>query len=92
MTLQDDRDDEDIGDHEDPDPSDQDAEDDPDAMTVPCPHCGADVFDEADICPRCGNFMLQDEVKRSRRPRSLWLLVGVIVCLAVVLLVWTRRG
>jgi endogenous inhibitor of DNA gyrase (YacG/DUF329 family) len=73
-----------------PDESDQDADDDPDAMTVPCPHCGADVFDEADVCPRCGNFIVHGEAS-SKRP-SVWLLVGVIVCLAAVLLVWTRWG
>ena len=91
MTLQDDRDDEEVDDdHEDPDSLDQDAEDDPDAMTVPCPHCGADVFDEADVCPRCGNFILHEDQRNKHRP--VWLMIAVIVCLAIVLLVWTRWG
>jgi hypothetical protein len=89
MEWRDEEDDEHV-DRELPDPSDQDAEDDPDATIISCPQCGADVFDEADVCPRCGSFILHEQTVGNRRP--IWLLIAVIVCLAIVVLVWTRRG
>ncbi len=30
---------------------------DDESETVACPHCGADVYEDADRCPRCGEWI-----------------------------------
>lgn len=53
---------------------------DDDAETVPCPHCGADVYEDAEQCPRCGKY-LSAEDRPPSRPRG-W--VGVVMVLALL--------
>lgn len=31
--------------------------DDDETETVACPHCGADVYEDADRCPHCGEWI-----------------------------------
>lgn len=70
-----------------PDPDDYDDDDD-DAETKPCPNCGLDVYEEADRCPHCGEFVTFRETMFAGW--SLWFLIlglfgigAVIVTLAV---------
>ncbi len=63
-----------------------DHEDEPDEdeygdETVPCPYCGAAVYEDAERCPRCENY-LSGEDAPSQVP--LWLKLTALVCLAVV--------
>ena len=63
-----------------PDPADTDPPAD-DQDTVPCPFCGRAVYEFADVCPKCHNFIGgSDDPSRSRRP--LWVTVAVLACLA----------
>lgn len=50
--------------------------DDDDSWDVePCPSCGRDIIDGADICPHCG-----DSVIRQHKPGKAWIAVtGVLV-------------
>ena len=77
----------DVGDDRDlPVASDRDNPDDDDvAETVPCPHCGRDVYEAAERCPHCGSYLSREDAP-SRRPR--WVVAGVIVCLVIIVLVW----
>ena len=43
-----------LEDHEYPEPDDSD---DDSSETVPCPKCGADVYEDAEQCPRCGEYI-----------------------------------
>ena len=59
-----------------------DDEDDDDGDTTPCPYCGKAVFDGAEICPNCRNFLSFEDAPR-RRPWWIWLgialgLVGML--------------
>ena len=72
----------DSDDRDDPDASDMDDDDDPD--TVPCPYCGRQILEEAELCPYCRNFISSEDAPR-HYPR--WLVAGVIVCIVIVL-VW----
>ena len=74
----DDSDDRDLPQSSDIDPHDDDASVD----TVPCPGCGRPVYEHADLCPHCGQFILSD--RKSRRP--LWILVGTGACIILILL------
>jgi endogenous inhibitor of DNA gyrase (YacG/DUF329 family) len=57
-------------------PEDQDA-------TIPCPHCGEDVHDDAEQCPACGQFLSQEDAPAVSRP--WWILVGVAICILIVI-------
>ena len=73
-----------IYDDEDDDEEDLvDAPDDgDDDETIPCPHCLEPVYEDAEWCPACGHYLSREDAPR-RHP--WWLLLGVVVCLAVVL-------
>jgi len=77
--------DEDDDDLHDPDPSDMDDEDDADGDaevdTHPCPHCGADVYEESQQCPVCGQYI--DEFPRSNYPR--WVPVAAVLVILAML-------
>ena len=80
----------DLADREAPDPADTDGDDGADADVMPCPFCGRDMYDGADVCPHCGNFVSAGDAPR-RLP--LWFAAGAAACL-LILLVWavTRHG
>ncbi len=67
-----------------PDPSDQDDSDETD--TIPCPHCGESVYEQAEWCPKCGKYLSRDD---SRAHAGLLIAAGVVVCLVIVLVVWS---
>jgi uncharacterized paraquat-inducible protein A len=52
------------------------------AETVPCPSCRAQVYEEAERCPRCGTYITHEEFS-SRRP--WWFLIAALLCLLVAL-------
>lgn len=49
---------------------------------VRCPHCGARIYDQAELCPKCGMAL-------GARPARLpaWA-VGVVVLMIALLLMW----
>jgi uncharacterized protein (DUF983 family) len=59
--------------------------------TIPCPHCGGDVFDGAEQCPACGSWITGDQRAVTGRP-SWFVVLGVIVALLAILtwIVWWR--
>ena len=56
-------------------------DDDP---TKPCPHCGKNIFDEAERCPECGEYISIEDMPAASKP--LWIVLTAIVCLIFVLL------
>jgi predicted nucleic acid-binding Zn ribbon protein len=74
---EDDDDEEDGFDHlDDPDDEEEDA-------TVPCPHCRRPVYDDAERCPHCGQYLSREDAPRRH---SWWLVLGVMVAVLVVLM------
>ncbi len=69
------------------DPDDNDDFDDDDDETVPCPHCGVPVYDDAERCPHCERYLSREDRPWSR---PTWVVVGVVICLAIVLY-WNLR-
>jgi predicted nucleic acid-binding Zn ribbon protein len=84
MSFQED-DEEELGDSELPDAADMDDSDSTDIEA--CPICGKQIYEQSQVCPYCGNFVSPG---RSRSRKPLWIVVGVIVCLAVVFFLWLR--
>jgi predicted nucleic acid-binding Zn ribbon protein len=75
-----------MDDPEEPDDFDIDHDGDEDsATTEPCPSCGGSVYEDAEICPKCGQYISQQD-STSRKP--LWIIVTTGVCVAVILVVW----
>jgi hypothetical protein len=69
-----------------PDPSDIDAsEDEGIAETVLCPYCRDPVYEAAERCPSCGSYLSTEDAP-CRNP--WWLVAGVVLCLAIIVLVW----
>ena len=68
--------DEDLEDDEYPDEAEEDSDE-----TVPCPYCEELVYDDAERCPSCGQYLSRQDAP-TRRP--WWVILGVVLCLAVV--------
>ncbi len=89
MSFDDDRPDDDLEDDpENPDESDMDPTDSVD-NTDPCPYCGRPLYERAEACPHCGNYISQED---SRSHNPLWLILGVIFCVAMILWVWVVKN
>ena len=71
MPLREDEDD-DLDDLDDPDAADDESDE-----TVPCPHCRRPVYEDAERCPACGQYLSREDAP----PRRLawWLVLGVVV-------------
>ena len=67
-----------VSDREAPDPSDMDDSDDEDEDTTPCPYCGKSVYEQAEVCPYCHNYISREDAAR-RYPWWIW--VGIALCL-----------
>lgn len=65
---------------------DEPAEDDWDTDTVTCPHCGAEVYEDAVQCPECGNYLTFSGSPLAGWP-VVWLLLGLLGIVATVLAV-----
>ena len=49
---------------------------------IPCPNCGARIYDQSEMCPRCGHLL---EAPEKRLP--LWT-IGITILVIGLLLVW----
>ena len=86
VQLEDDPDDGDDEDRDLPQASDVEAGDADSVDTVVCPGCKRQVYEDADLCPHCGQFLLRDS--SSRKP--WWVIVGIVACLIVIVLLALR--
>ena len=72
----------DVDDYEYPD---VDLWDEEDTDTVTCPACSADVYEDADQCPQCGEYLIADTRIWSGKP-VWWIALGLLGILAVIAL------
>jgi hypothetical protein len=50
--------------------------------TVPCPYCRKAVYEDAERCPYCGNYLSQEDAPPA--PKPWWIILGALGVLAVV--------
>ena len=63
---------------------------DDDTATVECPHCSAEIYEDAERCPHCGLYVTAaDPDLPARRSRS-WAYLLLLAALAA-LLYWLLR-
>ncbi|MBA4018405.1 MAG: hypothetical protein C0483_14660 [Pirellula sp.] len=66
-----DADDDDIDEEDDSDDADGDD-------LLPCPHCGAAIYEQSEKCPKCGEYV--DPDAQHRKP--LWVVFTLLVLIA----------
>ena len=59
-------------------------DDESDVELLPCPQCGADVYEEAQQCPSCGTYITHGTNLWQGR-QWWWIALGLIGTLAVIL-------
>ena len=69
-------------DHHNLDPREFPDPDDADHGRMPCPNCQALIWDGSERCPKCGNYLPEEDAAH-RHP--WWVLLGVLVCLAMAI-------
>lgn len=53
---------------------------------VPCPHCGAEILEDSEQCPRCGQYLSREDSPPSSRSR-VWVILLILALVAAV--IWT---
>ena len=56
---------------------DADSWEDDSTDTRACPACGTDVYEDADQCPVCGEFLTPDTRLWSDKP-TWWIILGIL--------------
>jgi hypothetical protein len=63
-------------------------ESDPEGDLLPCPCCGAMVYDDSERCPHCGDWIMP-LASTARGKSRVWILAAVLAIIA--LLLWILR-
>ena len=66
-------------------PAYDDFGDDGEAEEVPCPSCGAPVYEEADVCPHCGDFITPGRGPATRNLPRWAVALGVVGVIGTVI-------
>jgi hypothetical protein len=72
--------------HDDSDDDDlswaEQAKDEDDDYTIPCPWCKRPIHEDAEQCPYCERYISEEDALPQRKP--WWIIVGVLICLYLV--------
>lgn len=61
-------------------------DDDAPSETVRCSHCGADVYEDAEQCPACGEFIVRGAGRSAWEGKPMWwIALGTIGVIATIL-------
>lgn len=80
----------DIDDNEFPD-SDYNDDSDDVTVTVRCPNCGTDVYEDAEQCPTCGEYVSFSTSVWQGKPLP-WVMVGLAGIVAVIIVLTIARS
>ena len=59
-----------------------DGEDEDGDDTIPCPYCRRPIHQDSQRCPHCESYVSEEDAPAG--PKPLWLVLGVLACLAAV--------
>lgn len=63
-------------------------DEDGESLTITCPECGADVYEDAEQCPACGHWITHSETPTANamQGKPTWyVLLGILGIVAVIL-------
>lgn len=71
------------------DSDDADVDTEADESTMACPLCGEDIYDDAERCPECGNYIAWSDAEQ-RAPsqftkRPLWIIATAVLLIYAML-------
>ncbi len=69
-------------------PLEQDLNGSDDLAAMYCPSCGAEVTEDTQKCPRCGDWIVPTESRGL--PWRRWVFVGAVLLMLWALLRWMR--
>lgn len=55
---------------------------DEEEVTVPCPYCKRQIYEDAERCPYCERYLSEEDSPAMRKP--WWIILGTVLCLYVV--------
>lgn len=64
--------------------NDDDEDDEDEDNTLPCPECGREVYDQADVCPWCGAFIIHSADNPWAGRSWWWIALGLLGIAAVI--------
>ena len=53
------------------------ADEDESNETLPCPECGESIYEDAEQCPYCGNYVVHSTSPWSGKP-TWWVILGLL--------------
>ncbi len=59
--------------------------------TFPCPDCGAEIYDEAEWCHKCGRVIGEAADAKGLPPWAAWTAAGVVVLLVGIIMAGVFR-
>jgi hypothetical protein len=72
-----------LRDEEYPDEADADWDNDDDPETIACPVCGADVYEESERCPACGEYITPNTSPLAGRSAA-FVILGIAGIVATI--------
>jgi len=76
--------DEDVYDRDEESGDDDDGYDDDSVELLPCPECGAEIYEEAQRCPYCGAYVVHSSGNLFDGRAWWWIVLGVLGIISVV--------
>ena len=52
--------------------------------TIPCPHCGKQIYDDSERCPYCENYLSEEEEGAQPARKPWWIIICTLLCLYAV--------
>ena len=63
---------------------DEDEDEDEETAVLACPSCGGEVYEDAERCPLCGDYIVRRLRAWEGRP-TWWIVIGLVGIVAVIL-------
>ena len=54
--------------------------------TIPCPYCAVEIYEDAEVCPHCGSYIMEE----NRPSCPAWVLWTALILLALILSGFTQ--
>jgi hypothetical protein len=59
--------------------------DDDGPPTVPCPHCGAEILEDSEQCPKCGSYISKEDTPAGVGKSAAWWVLIVLALAAAAM-------